>query len=109
VHGLLAECDSSPSVSEMPVEDRQGAFEPMCLATGIDYELQGNVVRRAAVSKHGLRTDGATVVGKHRLRECRLPPKRSGPFGEPPFGTMIVSWSEVRMRRFPFASMSADS
>src|SRR5262245_8744344 len=60
----------------MPIEDRQTALESMCLATRIDYKLQGNVVRRAAVSEHGLRPDGATVVREHRLLECRLLTKR---------------------------------
>ncbi len=32
--------------------------------------------RRAAVSEHGLRPYGATVVGEHRLVECRLLTKR---------------------------------
>jgi hypothetical protein len=38
--------------------------------------LQGNVVRRAAVSKQGLRPDGAPIVGEHSLPECRLLTKR---------------------------------
>jgi hypothetical protein len=69
VYCLLAEYDAASSVSEMPIEDRQAAPESMCLATRIDDELQWNVVRRAAVSEHGLRADGTPVVGEHRLLE----------------------------------------
>src|SRR6185436_20586173 len=69
---LLAEYDAPASVGEMPIEDRQAALESMRLAARIDHELQGNVVRGAAVCEHGLRADGATVVREHRLLECRL-------------------------------------
>jgi len=56
----------------MPIEDRQTALEPMRLATRIDDELQGNVVGRAAVCEHGLRADGAAVLGNYRVLECCL-------------------------------------
>src|SRR4029079_18586880 len=56
----------------MPIEDRQAARESMCPAARIDHELQGNVVRRAAVCEHRLRADGATVARDHRLLKCRL-------------------------------------
>src|SRR5215213_7104027 len=72
VHCLLAEDDAASSVSEMPIEDRHAALEAMSLASRIDDELQGNVVRRAAVSEHRLCPDGATVVRDHGLLECRL-------------------------------------
>jgi hypothetical protein len=48
----------------------------MCLATRINDKLEGNVVRRAAVSEHSLSPHSATVVGEHRILECRLLPKR---------------------------------
>src|SRR5262245_52510759 len=76
MYSLLAEYDAPSSVSEMPIEDRQATLESMCLTTRIDDELQRNVIRRAAVSEHGCRPDGATIGGEHRLLECRLLPKR---------------------------------
>ena len=78
MHGPLPECDTSSRVHEMPIEDRQPALESMCLAARIDDELQGNVVRPAAVFEHRLRAQGPTALGERRLSECRL---RDGAIG----------------------------
>src|SRR5262249_7574046 len=74
VHCLLAEYDATSSVSKMPIEDWQAATdEPMCLATRIDDELQGDVVRRG-VCEHRLCSDCAMVVRDQGVLECRLLP-----------------------------------
>lgn len=64
MHGLLAEYDAASSVSKMPIEDRQAAFESVWLATRIHDELQRNVVFMAGWILTGILAPNSASKGE---------------------------------------------